>query len=119
MCIRDSYHLALGRSPDAPGWTRWTVARAEGLEAEAVAAALRRTGEFRAAHHGSAEPGPLVPQLLERALGHRRQPGRRLRRRGRVAEGGMDGPGLLLAMAADAALTARFVPVVQDGMLLA
>ena len=91
--------------------------RAGGMEAEAVAAGLLAGAEFHA-RHGSPDAAALVPLLLGELLG----------REATVAEAspwldqvaaGLDAPGLLLALAETEAARAKWVPVVEGGILFA
>jgi hypothetical protein len=111
------FHLALGRSPDAAGWTHWTVLRAEGMEAEAVAAGLLDGAEFHA-RHGTPDAASLVPLLLGELLGREATAAEASPWLDRVAEG-LEAPGLLLALAETEMARAKWVPVVEGGILFA
>lgn len=111
------YHLALGHSPDTAGWIHWTALRAGGMSAEAVASGVLHSAEFLA-RHGSPDAAGLVPLLLGEALGHAPSAAEAAPWLEAV-RAGLDAPGLLLAMAEDAALTARFVPMMEGGMVFA
>ena len=110
-------HLTLGRSPDAGLWTRWTDARAGGMDAAAVADGFLRSAEFRA-KHGAPEASALVPLLLRELLGHTPTEAEAAPWMRQVADG-LGATGLLLAVAGTEAAQYRWPPTVVDGQLFA
>ncbi len=110
-------HLALGRSPDAGSWTRWTVDRAEGMSASAVAEGLLHGAEFLA-RHGTPDAAALAPLLLHELLGRAPTAAEAAPWLRQVANG-LDAADLLLAIADTEAAQHRWAPVVVDGHLLA
>lgn len=111
------YHLALGRSPEPEGWAHWTGLWAGGMSAQAVASGVLQSAEFLA-RHGAPDAADLVPLLLREALGHAPSDAEAAPWLEAV-RAGLDAPALLLAMAEDAALTARFVPAMEGGLVFA
>lgn len=109
-------HLTLGRSPDAGLWTRWTDARAAGMDATEVADGLLASAEFRA-RHGAVNAAGLAP-LLHEVLGRAPTTAEVSPWLRRVADG-LDAGDLLLAVAGTEAAQQRWMPVVVDGQLFA